>query len=180
MLLINQHRMRSLQRDKFNCKRVKPNLIIAEVITGMSADKLCLFPELTYHQTTQIYHFFSKVDIFCLKSTFLITIYKSQGQTLGKLAFTSLICVQSWKIICCTIKSEKIWWPQSKNNPAKEQGELLNNSNEVFTKHIVLQLKCYLCSLYKYRLTSIEINCMIYIFKLHSWNHPLKTILIKI
>ncbi len=95
--------LQSLQRDKIRVTNLKPHLIEATILTGISKGKSVLIPRIPLIPNDCPFQF--KRLQFPVRVCHAITINKAQGQTLKIAGVPSLLFTRT--IVCCILESQQ-------------------------------------------------------------------------
>lgn len=139
MLLRNLNSKRGLcNGTRMIIKDLKPNLIIAEVLTGSVVGQIVFVPRIDLDSNGSETPFVLRRRQFPIKLAFAMTINKSQGQTLDKLGiYLPEPVFGHGQLYTAMSRVKRRCDVQFKIFPGPEQGNLIQNSAKVFTKNIV-------------------------------------------
>jgi len=139
MLLRNLNTKRGLcNGTRLVVKDLKPNLIIAEVLTGSAEKQAVFIPRIDLAPSNLELPFTLRRRQFPIKVAFAMTINKSQGQTLEKVGILlnepvfshgQLYVALSRVRRACDVKIKVIDGPF--------QGKLIGGSESIYTKNVV-------------------------------------------
>jgi hypothetical protein len=141
MLLRNLNTKRGLcNGTRLAIEDLKPNLIIAKVLSGSAEGEKVFIPRIDLAPTDTDLPFVLKRRQFPVKLAFAMTINKSQGQTLEKVGIFlpepvfshgQLYVAMSRVRQSCDLKIQII--------PGPQQGQLIEGSSKTFTKNVVFK-----------------------------------------
>jgi hypothetical protein len=139
MLLRNLNTKRGLcNGTRLIAKKLKPNLIIAEVLTGTAEKQVVFIPRIDLAPTNTDLPFVLKRRQFPIKLAFAMTINKSQGQTLEKVGIYLPEPVfshgQLYVALSRVRRSQDV---KIKIIDGRQQGKLVSGSESTFTKNVV-------------------------------------------
>lgn len=139
MLLRNLNTKRGLcNGTRLAVTKLKPNLIIAKVLTGTAENEIVFIPRIDLSPTGKELPFVLRRRQFPIALAFSMTINKAQGQTLEKVGVYLPEPVfshgQLYVAMSRVRRSEDI---KLKVIDGKEQGKLIKNLGNVYTKNVV-------------------------------------------
>lgn len=141
MLLRNLNTKRGLcNGTRLIVKELKPNLIIAEVLTGSAEGQIVFIPRIDLAPTNTDLPFVLRRRQFPIKLAFAMTINKSQGQTLEKVGIYLPEPVFSHgQLYVAMSRSRRRVDVKIKIDPGPDQGKLIEGCNKTFTKNVVFK-----------------------------------------
>ena len=123
---------------RLTIKDLKPNLIIAEVLSGSAEHETVFIPRVDLAPTTTDFPFILRRRQFPIKLAFGMTINKSQGQTLEKVGiFLPESVFSHGQLYVALSRVRHSADVRLKIIDAQDQGNLMEGSNKVFTKNVV-------------------------------------------
>jgi hypothetical protein len=139
MLLRNLNTKRGLcNGTRLIAKKLKPNLIIAEVLTGTAEKQVVFIPRIDLAPANTDLPFVLRRRQFPIKLAFAMTINKSQGQTLEKVGIYLPEPVfshgQLYVALSRVRRSQDV---KIKIIDGREQGKLVPGCESTFTKNVV-------------------------------------------
>jgi hypothetical protein len=139
MLLRNLNTKRGLcNGTRLIAKKLKPNLIVAEVLTGSAEKQVVFVPRIDLAPTNTELPFVLRRRQFPIKLAFAMTINKSQGQTLEKVGIYLPEPVfshgQLYVALSRVRRSQDV---KIKIIDGRQQGRLVSGSESTFTKNVV-------------------------------------------
>jgi hypothetical protein len=139
MLLRNLNTKRGLcNGTRLIAKKLKPNLIIAEVLTGTAEKQTVFVPRIDLAPTSTDLPFILRRRQFPIKLAFAMTINKSQGQTLEKVGIYLPEPVFSHgQLYVALSRVRSAQDVKIKIIEGREQGKLVPDCETTFTKNVV-------------------------------------------
>jgi ATP-dependent DNA helicase PIF1 len=139
MLLRNLNTKRGLcNGTRLIAKKLKPNLIVAEVLTGSAEKQVVFIPRIDLAPTNTELPFVLRRRQFPIKLAFAMTINKSQGQTLEKVGiFLPEPVFSHGQLYVALSRVRRSQDVKIKIIDGRQQGRLVSGSESTFTKNVV-------------------------------------------